>query len=203
MFLGSLFGSSVKNEEVIKAKENEGNLMEDVKLCESLQGEDRIAEAYFLLQNIRQFISADHADPNLKENLERYVSESAAFQKLEAAGRDIAEELKLMMDSDQWNLWNNNIGPHQNVSVYTHRLEAKGIYHFKLEGEIRRPLNEVLPAILENSTYPYWMPMCGSSELLQSPSPFRRIIKTELNFVLFQKICVTDVLVTIHSLISN
>lgn len=185
--------SAEKPSGTVKAQESEGGLMQDVRLCETLQDEDRIAEAYFLLQNIREYIRTGNADEATKDRLERYINESANLQRLELLGRDIADELKLMMDVDQWNLWNNNIGPHQDVSVYTHRLESKGVYHFKLEGEIRCPLKEVLPAILENSTYQYWVPMCGHSEMLQAPSTFRRITKTEVNFVLFQKTCVNDV----------
>jgi hypothetical protein len=169
------------------------NLLEDVKLCENLYLEDRIGEAYFLLDNIKAFISQlGEKDTSSKELLENYIKKSKTLETLDVQGKDILEELQNMTDKEQWNLWNNNIGPRQDVSVYTHKQESKGIYHFKLEGELHCPLKEILPAILENSLYQYWLPMFAGSEIIQTLSPYRRIMKSEFNFVLFNKVCVND-----------
>lgn len=53
-------------------------------------------------------------------------------------------------------------------------------------------MEEIIPALLENSLYQFWLPMCTKSEVLMTISPYRRIIKIEVNFVLFSKTAILE-----------
>jgi cell fate (sporulation/competence/biofilm development) regulator YlbF (YheA/YmcA/DUF963 family) len=165
-------------------------LMEDIKTCETLASVDRLAEAYDKFKEIKKRVKT--LEEPTQEDFRKYFDSSTVIKQVNIEGKELFEALRLVQDVSQWNLWNNNIGPRQDVSVYTSRQETRGIYHFKITGELQKPLKEILPALLENSLYQYWVPMCAHSENIISPSANRRIVKTDFNFVLFHKTAVTD-----------
>jgi hypothetical protein len=161
------------------------NLLSDIRLVESLYAEDRVVEAYFLLQNIVQYVQT--VDVDVKEKVEKVLHASKNYKGVQEGGNEIMELLKMLTDNDVWNSWNSGMGLHQNVSLYTHRDESKGQYFFKMEGNLRCSMKESIVAILENELYGSWLPLCTRSETLATPGNYRRVVRTDFDFVLLQK----------------
>lgn len=167
------------------------SLLSDIRLAESLFAEDRVAESYFLMQNILQYLKS--ADTIVREKVEKVFSRSQSIEHIQAGGDNIMQLLKIMSDKEVWNSWNSGMGLHQDVSLYTHRDESKGQYYFKMEGNLRCSLKESIAAILENELYGLWLPLCTKSETLATPGNYRRIIRSDFDFVLLQKTAICNV----------
>lgn len=176
---------STKNNEMI------GNLLQDIRLAESLFMEDRIAEAYFLLKNIEEFV--EKIEESSRSEVYSAIGSSSKIQAIKNKGQPIFDLLQSFSDKEVWNAWNTAIGPHQDVTVYTHRDEMKGSYHFKIEGYIQSSMKETLAAILENDLYRLWLPLCSNSQLLAKSSTYRRILRNDFDFVLLKKTCLSEV----------
>lgn len=161
------------------------NLLEDVKLTRRLFQEDRVTEAYFLLQNIERFTQELH--PELKTVIEEELNKADDIATLRKEGLRNANLLALFEDGDIWNDWTAGVGTNQDVVVGIHKEEAGGQYYFKVEGRIHCDLLNVLAAILENDLYKYWMPLCTSSGSIAAMSAYRRIVRTKVDFALIQK----------------
>lgn len=161
------------------------NLLEDVQLTRRLFQEDRITEAYFLLQNIERFTQELH--PELQSVIERELNKEDDIATLRMEGLRNANLLALFEDGDTWNDWTAGAGTNQDVVVGIHKEETGGQYYFKVEGRVHCDLLHVLAAVLENELYKFWMPLCTSSKSIAAMSSYRRIVQTKIDFALIQK----------------
>jgi hypothetical protein len=174
----------------VQQDELQQNLISDIHLTEKLFQEDRIAEGYFLLQNIDEFVK--HLSPALQGEIQDILDKSKMISQLREKGREILSLLELFNAKDEWRAWNNSIGPHQDVVVYTHRDEKKGQYFIKLEGNLHCSMIEATAAILEHDLYSLWAPMCKGVRSLASLSVCRRVMALDLEFVLLKRNAVCD-----------
>lgn len=161
------------------------NLLDDVRLTQRLFKEDRVTEAYFLLQNIERFTRELH--PELQTIVDKELDGSEQIKNLRIEGLRNANLLALFEDGETWNDWTSGVGTNQDVIVGIHKDEVLGQYYFKIEGRVQCDLLHVLAAILENELYKFWMPLCTASKSAAVMSPYRRIIHTKLDFALLQK----------------
>lgn len=184
-------GSGARELGVAQQKELQQNLLSDVQLAEKLFQDDRLGEAVFLLQNIEEFIK--HLGEEAHERVVQKMDDSEIIQKLRVKGKEMLELLELCATNEEWNAWNTGIGPHHDVTVYTHREERKGQYYIKLEGNLHCSMTEACAAIIEQDLYPIWAPMCKGAHCLGSLSPCRRIIALDLEFVLMKRRAAVDV----------
>jgi hypothetical protein len=161
------------------------NLMDDVRLTQKLFQEDRVTEAYFLLQNIERFTKELH--PELQSVVEKELGNSDSIKNLRMEGMRNANLLALFEDGATWNDWTGGVGTNQDVVVSIHKDEVRGQYYFKFEGRVHADLLHVLAALLENDLYKFWMPLCTSSKSVAAVSPYRRMVHTKLDFALLQK----------------
>jgi hypothetical protein len=161
------------------------NLLDDVRLTQRLFKEDRVTEAYFLLQNIERFAKELHSD--LQGAVDKELESSETIKKLRTEGLRNANLLALFEEGESWNDWTSGVGTNQDVIVGIHKDEVRGQYYFKIEGRVQCDLLHVLAAILENDLYKFWMPLCTASTSVASISPYRRIVHTKLDFALLQK----------------
>lgn len=161
------------------------NLLEDVHLTQKLYQEDRVTEAYFLLQNIERFLIELH--PELQSTVEAEMNKSDLINNLREQGIRNAKLLALFEDSESWNDWTGGVGPNQDVIVGIHKDEVQGQYYFKVEGRVQSDLIHVLAAILHNELYKFWMPLCTASQCVAKASNYRRVVHTKIDFALLQK----------------
>lgn len=162
------------------------SVIEDIRLIETLFKDDRVMEAYTLLKNIETFALTMSDD--MQSMVARAVASSPVIAEARSAGDQMAELLNLMNPtSDAWNIWNNGIGAHQDITVSTHKNEEKGTYYFKLEGNIESNIFYVIAALLQNNLYNKWMPLCTRSECTRVISPHRRVIKSKFDLNLVKK----------------
>jgi hypothetical protein len=171
--------------ELVKMGDLLENLLEDVRLTRKLYQEDRITEAYFLLQNIERFTHELH--PELQSVIEAELNAGDDIATLRKEGLRNANLLALFQDGDIWNDWTDGVGTNQDVVVGIHKEEGSGQYYFKVEGRVHSNLLHVLAAILENELYKFWMPLCTSSKSIAAMSAYRRIVHTKIDFALIQK----------------
>ncbi|RYH25138.1 hypothetical protein EON65_15965 [archaeon] len=173
-------------------RELQQNLIDDVKLAEKLFTEDRVGEAFFLLRNIDEFLA--QLPPEAQENVVdamRKVSNKLA--SIRSKGEELLAVLDQLTNKGEFNAWNSSIGPHQDVSLYTHADEKRGQCHIKLEGNIHCSLLHAVAAVLENELYGIWTPMCKAASCLSKVSLCRRVIALDLEFVLMQRKAICDV----------
>ena len=162
------------------------SIVEDIQLVESLYKEDRVMEAYALLKNIENFAATLSED--MQSAVNRAIGSSTVVAETRSAGDQMYDLLNLMSpSSDAWNIWNNGIGSHQDITVSTHKNEDKGTYYFKLEGKVESNIFYVIAALLENDLYCKWMPLCTRSECVRVISPHRRVIKSKFDLNLVKK----------------
>ena len=161
------------------------SLMDDIRLTRKLYQEDRVTEAYFLLQNIERFTQELHTD--LQSIITQELNSSEQIANLRNEGLRNANLLALFEDAEQWNDWTGGVGTNQDVVVSIHKNEEQGQYYFKIEGRVHCELLPVLAALLENELYKFWMPLCTSSRSIATASAYRRIVHTKLDFALIQK----------------
>lgn len=171
-------------------RELQQNLLSDINLAEKLCEEDRIGEGFFLLRNIDQFLL--HLNDDARGRLQHRLDNSESILKLRAKGAETLKLLELFGSKDEWNVWNFGIGPHNDISVATHKDEKKGEYFFKLDGNLRCNMIEACAAILENDLYGIWSPLCKTSKAMGSLSICRRIMELGLEFVLLKRKAVCD-----------
>jgi len=161
------------------------DLMDDIKLSLKLYEEDRITEAYFLLQNIEKYAQELH--PDLAAAVQRELTQSENIVNLRMEGSRNADLMNQFEDDSQWNDWTNGVGMNQDVVVGIHKDEERGQYYFKIEGRVECSMLPTLAALLENDLYRLWMPLCDSSKTLAKMSPYRRAVKCEMDFALIRK----------------
>lgn len=167
-------------------KDQLSSIIEDIQLVETLFKEDRVMEAYVLLKNIETFSMTLSDD--MQSTVNRALASSPVIADARSAGDQMSELLHLMSPSnDSWNIWNNGIGAHQDITVSTHKMEDKGTYYFKLEGNIESNIFCVIAALLENEMYNKWMPLCTRSECVRVISPHRRVIKSKFDLNMIRK----------------
>jgi hypothetical protein len=65
----------------------------------------------------------------------------------------------------------------------------KGEFYFKVEGFLETGTIPAIAALMETDLYSSWMPLCSHSEVLYCISPYRRILKSIIDFVLFKREC--------------
>lgn len=180
-----MYGSSALQPSLTMSDELLDNLLDDVRLTQKLFQEDRVTEAYFLLQNIERFTRELH--PELQSAIDKELNNSDLIKNLRAEGIRNAKLLALFEDGESWNDWTSGVGTSQDVIVGIHKEEERGQYYFKVEGRVQCDLLHVLAALLENELYRFWMPMCTFSRTVAALSPFRRLVHTKLDFALLQK----------------
>lgn len=159
--------------------------MDDIRLTQKLFKEDRVTEAFFLLQNIERFTQELH--PELQAVVEKVLTESEQIDNLRKEGIRNANLLSLFEDAEAWNDWTAGVGTNQDVVVSIHKNEEQGQYYLKIEGRIQCELLHVLAALLENELYKFWMPLCTSSRTIAVLSAYRRIVHTKVDLALIQK----------------
>ena len=168
------------------------NIIEDIKLSENLFKEDRILEAFHLLNNIEKFTQGQESQ-HIQTVVTRTIASSPLTANIRRSGEHIMSLLQLINDPEPWNVWNTGIGLNQDVTVSTHKNEEKGQYYFKIEGTLRCDIIYAVAAILENDLYQFWMPLCTHSEVVSIPSIHRRVIRTQFDFTLLKKEALYDV----------
>lgn len=168
------------------------NLLQDIQLAEKLHREDRLGEAYFLLKNIEEFTR--NLDEESQGKVNSVMEKSVIIPDIHSEGNKMIALLRSFHDDNVWNTWNKNLGSNLDGALYIHRDEPEGQFFFKAEGYVHDcNMTEVVAALLENDLYKSWFPLCTSSECLSTLSAYRRIIRSELDFVLFNKKCVSNV----------
>lgn len=168
------------------------DIKDDIKLVEKVHQEDRVAEAFILLQNIENMIPT--LSSNGQDIIHDVLNSSAAISELRIRGEQVMEIMNLFKMEDKWNVWNANLGPHQDVTLYINRDEPEGQYFFKTDGYLRDVgLLEAAAAVLENSLHQHWIPMCTASKTCEVQSAFRRIVQLKMDFVLLKKTATMEV----------
>lgn len=160
----------------------------DLKLVEDLFNEDRLIEAMENLKNINFHVNRLENNEEMKA-VRILMQSSPACQKILESGKKTDKYLELIDTDDSWNVWNNEIGFNKNVKVSIHKdTQRDGHYQFKIESMIHNcKMEHVIAALMENDLYPCFMPLCSKSECYKVLSPSRRCIRSEFDFVLFQR----------------
>ena len=161
------------------------NLMNDIRLAKKLFKEDRVTEAYYLLQHIEQFVREKH--PEFQSTVEDELNSSDQISALRTEGGRIANLLALFEEGDKWNTWTAGVGTNEDVVMGIHKDEERGQYYIKVEGQVHCEMMQVLASLLENELYKYWMPLCTYSKNIATPTVHRRIVHTKVDFALLQK----------------
>jgi hypothetical protein len=163
----------------------------DMDLCKVMFSEDRVGEAAGLLASIMDFV-----DILTSEGLKNYllsILDEKIFQDIRAAAEHLTKTLEEFCETELWTEWNSSVGPHQDVTIFTHKTDKQHDYSIKLEGNIHCRLKEVAAALLETQFYHLWMPMCTNCKVLTSISAMRKIVRIDLDFVLLKKTAVLEV----------
>lgn len=173
-------------------RELQQNLIEDVKLAEKLFNEDRVGEAFFLLRNIDEFLGQlpSESQEQVVNSMRRVAIKLSSIR---SKGEELLAVIDQLTNKGEFNAWNSSIGPHQDVSLYTHADEKRGQCHIKLEGNIHSSLLHAVAAVLENELYGIWTPMCKAASCLSKVSLCRRVMALDLEFVLMQRKAICDV----------
>jgi hypothetical protein len=163
------------------------SVMDDIRLAKKLYKEDRVTEAYFLIQNIDKF--SEGLDATVKATVQRELR-SPQIESLREEGLRNAGVLALFESKDDWNDWTGGVGSNEDVVVSIHKEEERGQYYFKVEGRVNCDMISVIAALLEHDLHKFWLPLCSSTQKIATISPSRRIMHTKLDFTLVQKECI-------------
>eukprot|EP01038_Epipyxis_sp_PR26KG_P015569 gene15569-21022_t len=201
MSLTSFFSSAVSSgQKPSQSSELLSNIIQDVKLVEALFKEDRLIEACTLLNSITQYIESEDVDPTVVESVQQKLNNSKNISHCKEFAEELSSLEKLIVEDDQWNVWNENIGMNGDVKVCVNKFEEKGKYFLKTEGSIKNSdLQSVCAALLEHELYSTWLPLCNKLELEAIVSPYRRIVDASFDFTLFKKECRLNVFTDILS----
>lgn len=168
-------------------------ILTDVHLAEKIFKEDRIIEAYFLFLGVESFLKSVEEE-DVVDEVQKYIDSSSTIANMIEKGHALHTILASIDRASLWSIWNEKLGPHQDVTMYIHKDTPEGQYSFKTEGFLRDSgILEVAAAILESSLFKYWMPMCTECKLLSTETAYRRIIQLDFDFVLLKKIAVVVV----------
>lgn len=169
---------------------NAQKALADLRLAEKIFQEDRLVEAYFLFVNVERFLESVQ-DKSIVAEVRKYVDSSSIIAQVIEKGHTLHTLLDSFDKASLWSIWNEKLGPHQDVTMFIHKDAPQGQYSFKTEGFFRNSdILETAAAILENSLYQYWMPMCTECKVLATLTAYRRVIRIEFDFVLLKKIAV-------------
>ncbi len=177
----------------LEEKEIALKVSKDIELSKSMFLEDRVGEAAGLLSDIVAFVETLNEVP--KTYLQSLLDEKThqILHDIREAADHVTKMLLEFNDSDSWTEWNSAIGPHQDVTVYTHKYDQVHDYAIKMEGNAHSRLKEIAAAFIETQLYQLWMPMCTSCKVLSTLSASRKIVRLDLDFVLFKKTAIIEV----------
>lgn len=134
-----------------------------------------------------------------------------------------------MSGSTDWKVW--PIAESESATdmkVSTHRIDHSGEFYFKVEGTVvgasklavsvlnlfGQILNtrikysnlsyiQLIAALVEIELYSTWMPLCAKSEVIHSLGPYRRLLKSVIDFILFRREVLLLGYVTLYVLCSS
>ncbi len=177
----------------LEEKEMALKVSKDIELSKSMFLEDRVGEAAGLLSDIVSFVETLNEVP--KTYLQSLLDEKThqILHDIREAADHVTKMLLEFNDSDSWTEWNSSIGPHQDVTVYTHKYDQVHDYAIKMEGNAHCRLKEIAAAFIETQLYQLWMPMCTSCKVLSTLSASRKIVRLDLDFVLLKKTAIIEV----------